>query len=153
MPIRLRDRRRFTWQTTDDGLPLTPVVSYGGVAYTPTCALCGCFHQLIGVSFATVGDERTVKPGCLLVRWNRQDRTPPHLKLAYNDWLAQYPDAAQHDQVRAVYLGAGADVIGYKDSPLAAPLLVNKARPEKKPVYPEKLQSPASKRQSKREAA
>ena len=117
MPVLLAAHTKFKWLECDTtGLPLAAVASYGDVAYVLTCPLCSHMHELRpagkhgtgGASFKAVGDEATITPRCLVREYAAQVRT--HGQTA--PWLNDHPVAADHTDVRCVYVGAGADLKG-----------------------------------------
>ena len=123
MHVRLKAATKFEWLADDTtGLPLAAVATFGGVPYVLICPLCGCIHELRGQPFDQIGQEATVKPRCLLREFAGQprsigQRTP--WQTIYEGWLSKHPKAAGHSAIRAVFVGAGADLRGGYMQPAA----------------------------------
>lgn len=91
-------QKRYSWQVVNE-TPVTDVILLGGVPYTAACALCGGMHE---ISAGSARSGIVTTPRCLIREYATQRRSLGQSvawDTRYAEWLAKYPDAAQHQQI------------------------------------------------------
>lgn len=103
MPIRLSNRKSFTWRETDDGKPIAVCARFGAVVYTLICPGCGCMHE---IRADVTGDSFDIEANCLLrkLAGMSQAYTPVNWRRIYDDWCSKYPQARDVTTMRGELL-------------------------------------------------